>query len=133
MGNRDFNYITRLKASGQGGGNLRIESSVDGQETSIGYYNRSALRATVAGDMWVGGFNCWGLAGYTIGTSVSGECLTISSIGTVKAPYKLITPWIYTDNMTGNGAAQVTTDDNVICTGALNISGTTTARNSNLL
>ena len=79
------------------------------------------------------GFNCWGLAGYNIGTSVSGECLTISSIGTVKAPYKLITPWIYTDNMKGNGAAQVTTDDNVICTGALNISGTTTARNSNLL
>ena len=53
-GNREFNYSTRIQASGQGGGNLRVEPSVDGQETSIGYYNRSDLRATIAGDVWVG-------------------------------------------------------------------------------
>ena len=36
LGSSDFNNITRIKASGQGGGNLRVEPSVDGQETSIG-------------------------------------------------------------------------------------------------
>ena len=117
LGNSEFNNLTRIQASGQGGGTLRIEPSVDGQETSTGYYNRSHLRATVAGDMWVGGLNCWGLAGYSIGTTVLGNGLTISSIGPVKAPYKIITPLIYTDRILGNGAAQLTIDDNVILTG----------------
>ena len=67
--------------------------------------------------MWVGGLNCWGLAGYSIGTTVLGNGLNISSIGPVKAPYKIITPLIYTDKILGNGAAQVTIDDHVILTG----------------
>ena len=77
------------------------------------------------------GLNCWGLAGYNIGTAVIGKCLNISSIGTVKVPHKIITPLIYTDNILGNGATQVTIDDNVIITGNLNITGTITASNSN--
>ena len=132
LGNNDLLNTMNIKTSGQGGGNLRIEPSVDGQETSIGYYNRSDLRATVAGDMWVGGLNCWGLAGDSIGTVVIGNCLNISNVGTVKAPYKMKTPLIYTDKIIGNGATQVTIDDDVIITGNLHITGTITASKSNL-
>ena len=74
LGNNDFLNTMNIKTSGQGGGNLRIEPSVDGQETSIGYYNRSGLRATVAGDVWVGGINCWSRAGFTIGTPILNSC-----------------------------------------------------------
>ena len=36
LGNNGFLNTMNIKTSGQGGGNLRIEPSVDGQETSIG-------------------------------------------------------------------------------------------------
>ena len=36
FGNSMFNTTTRIQKTGQGGGNLRIEPSVDGQESSVG-------------------------------------------------------------------------------------------------
>ena len=42
------------------------------------------------------------------------------------------TPLIYTDKIIGNGATQVTIDDDVIITGNLHITGTITASKSNL-
>ena len=70
LGNREFTNSIRVKTSGQGAVNLRMEPSVDGQETSIGYSNRVDARTTSAGDMWVSGLNCWSRVGYTIGTPI---------------------------------------------------------------
>ena len=50
---------------------------MNGNESSIGFYNRSDSRATDAGDMWVCGVNSWGLNGSSIGTAVIGNCLNI--------------------------------------------------------
>ena len=116
-----FNQTMRIKTQSQGGGNLRIEPSVNGNEASIGYYNRSDLRITDAGDMWVSGVNRWSRVGFNIGTTVLGSCLNISNAGTISATYKLITPLLYSDILRANGATQITLDDNVIITGNLTI------------
>ena len=116
-----FNQTMRIKTQSQGGGNLRIEPSVNGNEASIGYYNRSDLRITDAGDMWVSGVNRWSRVGFNIGTTVLGSCLNISNAGTISATYKIITPLLNSDILRANGATQITLDDNVIITGNLTI------------
>ena len=63
LGNGEFLKTMSIKTQPQGGGNMRIEPSVDGNESSIGYYNRIDLRSTTAGDMWISGLNSWSWAG----------------------------------------------------------------------
>ena len=81
------------------------------------------MRITTPGDMWVCGVNCWGRAGYTHGTPVLNSCLNISDAGAITADYKLMTPLLYDNTMTGNGDTQVTLEDNVISTGNLVVHG----------
>ena len=73
----------------------------DAKESSIGYYNRADGYVINAGDLWVSGINCWGIAGYTIGNTVVGVCLTVNSAGTVEMPYKITTPEIKILNTNG--------------------------------
>ena len=81
-----------IKTPSQGGGNIRIEPAVDGNESSIGHYTRSDLRATVAGDVWVCGANGYAKnAYYSIGTPVINSCLSISNSGNVEMPYGIKT------------------------------------------
>ena len=128
LGNSEFSNIICVKTSGQGGGNLRVEPSVDGQETSIGYYNRSDLRATVAGDVWVGGVSCWPRVDFTIGTPILASCLNINKSGTVLANYILASPVRHTDIIRGYVGDQLTIVDAVITTGNTTINGNFIAR-----
>ena len=128
LGNSEVSNGIRVKSSGQGGGNLRIEPTIDDRETSIGYYNRSDLRATVAGDVWVGGVSCWSRTGFAIGTPILASCLNIIDSGTVIANYILASPVVHTDILRGYVGDQITIDDAVIITGNNNIHGNSTSR-----
>ena len=111
--------ILSLSTPTQGGGHLRIIPAVDGNESSIGYYNRSDSRSTDAGDMWVSRVNSWSRVGYNIGTPILSSCFNISDAGTITADYKIRTPTFQVDTILGNGANQITIDDDVIMTGNL--------------
>ena len=86
----DVNLATTLyvRTSQQNGGNLRCVPMIDKNESSMGFY-------TDAGDMWVSGLNCWGVAGSSIGANVKGMCLNITSAGNVNIPNnkKLLRLW----------------------------------------
>ena len=103
-------------------GNLRIEPSLDGQESSVGYYNRSDLRDIAAGDMWVGGINCWRISGCTVRTPVLNSFLNITNNGNITIPYTLRTPVINVYTMQALITTYITLDDDVIITGYLNSS-----------
>ena len=115
--------MIRVESSGQGGGKLRIEFTIDGRETSIGYFNRSDLRATVVGDVWVAGVNCWSRTGFAIGTPILASCLNIIDSGTVIANYILASPVGHTAIIRGYVGDQLTIDDAVIITGNATING----------
>jgi hypothetical protein len=104
---------------GGGGGSIRVIASTNGDEASIGYYNYNDSRSIAAGDMWVGGANCWSKSGYSIGTSVLGYCLNINNTGVVSLANKLRTPELLVNTIRGNGETQITIDDNVIISNAL--------------
>ena len=89
------------------------------------------MRFGSADDMWLMGVNCCSCAGYSIGTPGLGMCSDIFTIGNVTARYELRTPLVHTDKIQGNGAAQVTIDDNVIIPCNLITTGIITASNSN--
>ena len=108
------------KPSGQDGGNLRIEPSVDGRESSVGQYSRSDLRETSPGDVWVGGANAWGISGYTIGTPVLNSCLNIANNGVITIPYNLRTAGINVDTTKALNLNYRSFDDNVIIAGDFN-------------
>ena len=80
-------------------GNIQIIPAADGNESSIGYYNRIDLRNTVAGDMWVCGVNSYTKAGFIIGSGVLGSCLNISNSGNVEMPYGIKTTDINVNNI----------------------------------
>ena len=82
-GDVNLSNTLNVRTPSQGGGTKRIVPNVDGNEASIGFYNRNDECATDVGDVWVCGVNSWGLAGYNIGTTVLGTCLTINSDGNV--------------------------------------------------
>ena len=48
-----------------------------------------------------------------MGTTGFGSCLNISSIGSVSAPYKLLTPTLQTNKILSFGNNEITLDDNV--------------------
>ena len=121
LGTSIVNTTTRIKTSGQGDGNFRVEPSVDGQESSVGYYNRNALRDIAAGDVWVGGINHWSMSGFTFGTPVLTSCLNLAINGNVTIPYNLNTPGINVDTISGKTLDHILLDDNVITTGYLNL------------
>ena len=98
-------------------GSMRCIPLVAASEPSIKFYKYRHVRSSNADDMWLMGQTSWFNGGYSIGTPGLGMCLNIPAFGSVKAPYKIITPLIYTDRILGNGAAQITIDDNVILTG----------------
>ena len=60
-----------------------------------------------------------------------GMCLNIYTTGNGTAKYELRTPLVHSDKIQGNGAAQVTIDDNVIIPCNLITTGIITASNSN--
>ena len=139
-GNSEFLKTVSIKTPSQGGGNFRIEPAADGNESSIGYYNRSDLRASVAGDMWVCGVNSWGKTGYCMGTSVLGSCLNIYNSGTVEMPYSIKTSEIkvlntngtlYIRNSLGATIAEFYDDKSAFIFGDLVVGGSITATNSN--
>ena len=70
--------------------------------------------------MWVSGVNAFTRVGFIIGTLMLNSCLNISDAGTVTADYKIMTPLLQSNIIRGNGATQITLDDNVISTGDLN-------------
>ena len=70
LGGSLFSNTMRIKTPSQGGGNLRIEPAVNGNESSVGYYSRSDLRATSAGDMCASGVNAFARVGFPIGTPI---------------------------------------------------------------
>ena len=113
LGTSAFGNTMNLTTPSQGGGNLRIIASTTGNESSVEYYNRNDSRANIAGDVWVSG---WGRTGYNIGTPILNSCVNISDAGTITADYKLRTPLLMIDTIRGNGADQVTLDDNLITT-----------------
>ena len=119
----EFGKTININTPSQGGGNLRVEPSVNNQESSIGYYNRNHLRTTVAGDVWVCGINCWGCGGYTFGTPVLNSCLTINGMGNVNIPYDIKTPEIMVDRIKASTLEYMTIDDNVISAGNLVVNG----------
>ena len=81
------------------------------------------MRFCIADDMWLMGQNSWFNGGYSIETPVLGMCFNISVTGVVTAHYKLLTPISQVDTIRGNGATQVTIDDDVIITGNLVLTG----------
>ena len=119
-----------VRANGYNG-TIRCIPLVDTSESCLMVYKYINMRATNADDSWLIGQTYWFNGRLSTGTPGLGMCLNISTIGTVKAPYKIITPLIYNDTIRTHGAAHVTIDDNVIITGDLSITGTITASNSN--
>ena len=81
------------------------------------------MRATIADDMWLMCQNGWYNGGYSIGTPGLGMCLNISAIGSVKGPYTIITPLMYTNKIIANGATEITLEDNVKMTGIPDMAG----------
>ena len=123
LGTSTFGNTLFLSMNSGGGGGIRVVAATAGSEASIGYYNRSDLRSTVAGDMWVCGINCWSRTGYNIGSPILNSCLNIFDTGTITTDYKIRTPLLMTDTIRGNGANQITIDDNVIITGNFVLNG----------
>ena len=121
-GNVDFGNNLFVKTSQQGGGNIQIIPDVDGNESSIGFYNHSDARAVIAGDVWVCGVNSWGLSGYSIGTAVIGNCLNINSSGRVGISNGIQTPEIMINTVKALTADYLTIDDSAVVTGNLAVS-----------
>ena len=119
LGTSTFGNTLSLSTNSGGGGGIRVVAATTGNEAAIGYYTRSDSRADFAGDMWAGGVNCWSRTGYSIGTPILDSCVNISDTGTITADYKVRTPLLMTDTIRGNGANQITIDDNVMITGNL--------------
>ena len=86
MGDVNLTSTLYVRTPRQGGGNIRIIPSVDLNEASIGFYKYNDLRNTDPGDQWVFVLNSWGIAGYSIGTTVVGVCLNINTEGNVNIP-----------------------------------------------
>ena len=107
----------------QGGGNIRIVPTVDGNEASIGFYKYNDLRDTAPGDQWVCGLNYWASAGYSIGTTVVGVCLNINSEGNVNIPNDIKTHEIMVNRIKSLSADVLTIDDYVTITGNNTIEG----------
>ena len=80
-----------IKTPAQGVGNIQIAPAADGNESTIGYYTRSDLRATTAGDTWICGANGYSKNAYSIGTPELNNCLTINNTGNVVIPYGILT------------------------------------------
>ena len=81
------------------------------------------MRSTLADDMWLVGQKYWLNGGYSIGIHVLGMCLNISTVGSVKAPYKILTPLSYTNKLIAFGATEITLEDNVNITGVSDMVG----------
>ena len=81
-GDVNLSHTLNVRTLSQGGGNIFFPK-VDGNESGIGFYNRNDERNTNAGDVWACGVNSWFLGGYSIGTPILGNCLTINSDGNV--------------------------------------------------
>ena len=88
-----------IKTPPQGGGNIQIVPSVDGNESTIGHYTRNDLRATTSGDTWISGANGYTKNAYSIGTPGINSCLSISNSGNVEMPYNIRTPEIKTSSI----------------------------------
>ena len=121
-GNVKLGNTLLVKASQQGGGNVQIIPDVDGNESSIGFYNHSGARAVIAGDVWVCGVNSWGLSGYSIGTAVIGNCLIINSSARVGISNGIQTPEIMINTVKALTADYLTIDDSAVVTGNLAVS-----------
>ena len=92
-GDVNLSNILNVRTPASSWGNIRIIPTVDGDESSIGFYYRNDERNDTAGDVWICGVNSCDLGGFfSIGTPVLNACLSINSIGTVNIPYKLTTP-----------------------------------------
>ena len=111
-----------VRANGYSG-TIRSVPLVDTAESSLAFYKYKHMRATNADDMWLMGQNYWFNGGYSVGTPGLGMCLNISTIGSVIAPFKIITPLIYSNTMRANGANQITLEDNVTISGNLVVNG----------
>lgn len=74
-------------APGGGGGAIQLTPCTKGVEASVGYYNYIVSRVNVAGDMWVGGINCWALPGYNLDTGQLSSCFNMNNEGYVTMPY----------------------------------------------
>ena len=130
VANSTFNGTVSVRTPSRTGGNLQILPSADGNQSSIGYYNRVDERSTTAGDMWVSGVNSWNYGGYSIGTPVLGMCFNISNTGATTVDYRLITPLLYAITIKASNATVITLQDDVNITGNLVVDGTITASNS---
>ena len=107
------NIGDRLTVRGDGyNGTIRCILLVDASEPSLTFYNCRDMRATNADGMWLMVQSYWFNGGYSIGTPGLGMCLNIFTIGSVKAPYKIITPSIYSNKLIANGATERTLEDN---------------------
>ena len=102
---------------------IRCVPLIDTAKSSLTFYKYTDMRFGIADDMWLMGQNSWFNGGYSIGTPVLGMCFNIGVTGVVTAPYKLLTPIMQVDTIRGNGATQVTIDDDVIITGNLVLTG----------
>ena len=91
LGTSTFGNTLSLSTNSGGGGGIRVVAATTGNEAAIGYYTRSGSRS----------------------------CFNISDTGTITADYKVRTPLLMTDTIRGNGANQITIDDNVMITGNL--------------
>ena len=112
-----------IKTPSQGGGDLQSEPSINNQESSMGYYIRADLWNTVASDVWVCGVHRWGNTGYTFGTPVLNNCLTINNMGNVNIPYDTKPPEVIVDRIKASTLEYITIDDNVTSTGNLVVNG----------
>ena len=111
-----------VKTPQQGGGNIKFAPKDNGNESSIGFYTRSDVRSSEAGDMWVCGVHCWGLSTYSIGTSGNGNCLNINNDGRVALPNGLQTPILMINSVKGLTTEYLTIDDSAVITGNLAVS-----------
>ena len=86
------NINDRLTVRADGfNGSIRCIPLVDASETSLWFDKYIDIRSSTADEMWLMGNNYLLNGGYSIGTPVLGMCLNISGIGSVKAPYKILT------------------------------------------
>ena len=109
-GNVKLSKTLTITTPSQGGGNIIIIPMDNVSVSSIGYYTRSDARATEPGDVWICGVNSWSqtIWGFSMGSPGFGSCLNISSIGSVSAPYKLLTPTLQTNNILSFGNNEIT-------------------------
>ena len=109
-------------------GSIRCVPPVDTAESSLTFYKYKDMRFGLADDMWLMGQNYWFNGGYSIGTPVLGMCFNIGITGIIRAAYKMKSPELMNDIIRGNGANQITIDDNVIITGTTIIHGNSIMR-----